>query len=304
MPLGLGRDGDYRYYLPLTISTEEQEFANKVVEINIDLESYEKELNDFRTIDAGSLRVFETETDRTVRAAAAFAVVDLETPALVDTLVQRLEVTDVGSNARVALVNVLARFEDPRTTPVLQRVLRGDDINSRDAAALGLARRWDPVAVTQLIRMVQARRHARAAVQHLELLTSQGFETEDYDEIARNYSDWFKIKSTGNPAIWFRDALIERGYEASVLNSFVEASQKKAMPEVANEAVPLMLRVMRDRDWYIARNASAILARKMGDEAPDILEYYRSPQEREASIRAFNGWWAVEEKRLEAERRG
>ncbi|MCK5461720.1 MAG: hypothetical protein KAI95_01850, partial [Bacteroidales bacterium] len=63
VPLGLGRDGDYRYYLPLTISTEEQEFANKIVEIKIDLESYEKEINDFRTIDAGSLRVFETNEE-------------------------------------------------------------------------------------------------------------------------------------------------------------------------------------------------------------------------------------------------
>jgi len=250
------------------------------------------------------LRVFENETDRTVRAAAAFAVVDLETPELVNTLVQRLEVTDVGSNARVALVNVLARFEDPRTTPVLQRVLRGDDINSRDAAALGLARRWDAVAVTQLILMVQARRHPRAAVQHLELLTSQGFETEDYDEIARNYSDWFKIKSTGNPAIWFRDALIERGYEASVLNSFVEESQKTAVPTIADEAVPLMLRVLRDRDWYIARNASAILVARIGKGAPTALEYFLSPQEREAAIAAFNDWWRKEEKRIEAEKRG
>jgi HEAT repeat protein len=250
------------------------------------------------------LRVFESETDRTVRAAAAFAVVDLETPELVDTLVQRLEVTNVGSNARVALVNVLARFEDPRTTPVLQRVLRGDDINSRDAAALGLARRWDAVAVTQLIRMVQARRHARAAVQHLELLTSQGFETEDYDEIARNYSDWFKIKSTGSPAIWFRDSLIERGYETSVLNSFVEGSKKAAMPPIDFEAVPMLLRVLRDGDWYINRNASALLALKMGKDAPDTLEYYRSPKERENSIRIFNEWWSKEEKRLEAERRG
>ena len=98
-----------------------------------------------------------------------------------NSLVQRLEVTEVGSSARVALVNVLARFEDPRTTPILQRVLRGDDVNSRDAAALGLARRWDPVAVTQLIRMAQAKRHGRAAVQHLEILTSQAIESEEYD---------------------------------------------------------------------------------------------------------------------------
>ncbi|MEM8884446.1 MAG: HEAT repeat domain-containing protein [Planctomycetota bacterium] len=262
------------------------------------------------------LRVFENETDRTVRAAAAFAVVELETPELVDTLVQRLELTDVGSNARVALVNVLARFNDPRTTPVLKRVLRGDDVNSRDAAALGLARRWEAVGVRQLIRMVQARRHPRAAVQHLEVLTSQGFESEDYDTIARNYEDWFKTQSTATPASWFRDALKLRGYQTKVLDAFVKASKESPdasknpppppppVPGAADEAVPLLLRVMRDDDWYLARNASAIVAQRMGKGAPMTLEYFLSTQDRERSIRIFNDWWDEEEKRIEAERRG
>lgn len=63
VPLGLEGDGDYRYYLPVTISTGEQEFSDKIVEIDINLESYEKEINDFRTIDAGSLRVFEASEE-------------------------------------------------------------------------------------------------------------------------------------------------------------------------------------------------------------------------------------------------
>jgi len=253
------------------------------------------------------LRVFEDERDRTVRAAAAAAIVELESSALVDSLVQRLEVSDAGSNARVALVNVLARFSDARTGPLLRRVMLGDDTLSKDAAALGLARRWDPIAVAQLIRMVEERRTPRAAVVHLELLTSQGFESTDYDEIARNYSDWYKIKSTGRPPIWFRDVLLTRNFDVASMNSFValpDEGPPELIPDINDESVQLMLRLLRDRDWFIARNASLVLARHIGDEAPAVLEYFLSPQEREDAIRAFNVWWQAEEKRIEKAKRG
>jgi len=253
------------------------------------------------------LRVFEDERERTVRAAAAAAIVELETPELVDSLVQRLDISDAGSNARVALVNVLARFSDKRTGPLLRRVMRGDDNLSKDAASLGLARRWDPVAVTQLIRMVQARRTPRAAVVHLEILSSQGFESTDYDEIARNYADWYKIKSTGRPSVWFRDALMERSHRVAVLNSFValpDEGRPPLIPDVSNEAIPLLLRALRDREWYIARNASLVLAHHIGKDAPPVLEYFISPDEHDEAIKRFNVWWEKEEKRIEKERRG
>jgi hypothetical protein len=60
VPLGFGYEGDYRYDLPVTISAENQDFVNKVVDVELDLEKFEKEINDFRIIDEGSIRVFET----------------------------------------------------------------------------------------------------------------------------------------------------------------------------------------------------------------------------------------------------
>ena len=60
IPLGFDTEGDYRYYLPVTLTTEQQDFVDKIVEIPLDLEEFEKEINDSRTIDPGSLRVFET----------------------------------------------------------------------------------------------------------------------------------------------------------------------------------------------------------------------------------------------------
>jgi HEAT repeat protein len=87
------------------------------------------------------LGVFRTEADVRVRAAAASGIVSMESPELVKSLLDRMQLTSSGSAERVALVNILARFQSDRTLPVLRSVLRGDDTSSADAAALGLARR-------------------------------------------------------------------------------------------------------------------------------------------------------------------
>ena len=63
LPLGLGLDGDYRYYLPVTVTAGDQDFNNKIVEIELDLEKLGSEINDRRGIDPGSVRVVETNKE-------------------------------------------------------------------------------------------------------------------------------------------------------------------------------------------------------------------------------------------------
>ena len=91
------------------------------------------------------------------------------------------------------------------------------------------------------------------------------------------------------------------------MNSFValpDEGPPDLIPDINDESVQLMLRLLRDRDWFIARNASLVLARHIGEKSPAVLEYFLSPQEREDSIRAFNVWWQAEEKRIEKAKRG
>ncbi len=249
------------------------------------------------------LAVFQREADVRVRAAAASGLVKLETPELVSRLIQRLELTDPASLERVALVNVLSRFRTDATRGVLLAVLKGDDTLSQDAAALGLARRWDESCIPQLIRMTRAGRNARSAVLHLKMISSREFESESYPTQADNYSAWFQASATGNARAWFVEALTSRGYDASALHEFAAATGPD-LPPVPDEAVPLLLRVLRDKDWFLQRNASYVLSLRIGADGPEPISHVTTPEELEATIRAYNDWWAAQVARTEAERRG
>lgn len=231
---------------------------------------------------------FRKEADVRVRAAAANALVRLETPALVDQLVQRLQETRGADPERVALVNVLARFRSDRPVVLLRAVVKGDDELSAEAAALGLARRWDDEALIPLIRMLKNGHNTRAAVRHLQLLTSQAFESESYAEQAKNYQGWATAHGTGNARVWFRDALEQRGYD---VRPFAEWAAAASLAPPSDEAVPVLLKALRDKEWFVQRNASFLLNLRIGDAAPEEIGYATAQGEAEAAIRGYHDWW-------------
>ncbi|MCZ6786800.1 MAG: HEAT repeat domain-containing protein [Planctomycetota bacterium] len=249
------------------------------------------------------LEVFTAEPETFVRAEAALALVDLETPELVDRLITALRTTRAQDPKRVPLVNVLARMKSNKTVPALQSVLLGDDPVSADAAALGLARRWDETALTTLVTMIKRRRNPRSAVMHLELLTSQTFDAKDFEEQARNYEIWSTVNVSGNPRIWFRDALAERGYDPSVLATWVAGRKGDRVPR---EAIPLLLEVLNDKEWFLIRNSSMLLNEYIGDEkvAPKQITHLSLPQEQKVSIDAYHDWWLTVREKEKAEERG
>jgi HEAT repeat protein len=234
------------------------------------------------------LGVFKGEGDLRVRAAAANALVKLESPELVDYLIETLQLTDAMAPERVAIVAVLARFRSNKPLEILRAVLAGDDQVSADAAALGLARRWEDAALIQLIRMIKNGARERTAVRHLQLLTSQAFESASYKRQAENYEGWATTHATGNPRVWYRAALEERGYDTAPLKKWVEAKELGPVPD---GAVPVLLRALRDADWYIQRNASFLLGHRMGPTAPKTITFSTSPADAEAAIRAYHDWW-------------
>ncbi|MGQ0613124.1 MAG: HEAT repeat domain-containing protein [Planctomycetaceae bacterium] len=255
------------------------------------------ESRDPRVADA-LVRVFENETDLRVRTAAANALVGIETPELVEALIQRLQLTRAESGERVALVNVLARFKSPSAEGPLRAALNGDDTASADAAALGLARRWDGGALGQLIAMLRRGRNARSALLHLQLLSSRAFAGEGFEEQARNYESWVAANGDGDPRIWFRDVLAERGHDTAPLATFAAGDALK------ESAIPLLLRVLRESEWYLVRNASMLLSERMGPGAPEILDHLTMEEDKEKAIRAYHAWWAKESEKSKAAERG
>jgi len=244
------------------------------------------------------LRVLERESDVRVRGAAANAVVRLESPALVDRLIERLQLTPAQSPERVALVYILARFRSPKTNEILRAALEGDDPPSASAAALGLARRGDPAALTQLISMLVDGTNGRTAMLHLQMLTSRAFEVPEFRDQAENYKNWNLASTGGNPRTWFVEALAERGYETAPLASWAAG---KALDDAA---VPVLLRALRDGAWFIRRNACVALASRHGPDAPEEITYNSTDAEAERTIRAYHDWWLREEEARKARERG
>ncbi len=245
--------------------------------------------------------VFTKEGDVRVRAAAANGLVRLETPALVEQLVARLQETRGADPERVALVNVLARFRSDRPQALLRAVVKGDDELSAEAAALGLARRWDDEALIPLIRMLKNGHNTRAAVRHLQLLTSQAFESESYAEQAKNYQGWATAHGTGNAKLWFKDAIEQRGYD---VRPFEEWAAAASIESPSDEAVPILLKALRDKEWFVQRNASFLLNLRIGDGAPEEIGYATTAEEAEAAIRVYHDWWDAYGKAQKAREKG
>ena len=225
----------------------------------------------------------------------------METPELVDHLIDTLQLTDALAPERVAMVAVLARFRSDEPLDILRAVLGGDDQVSADAAALGLARRWEDAALIQLIKMIKIGANERAAVRHLQLLTSRAFENASFKRQAENFEGWATTHATGNPRVWYRDALDERGYDVAPLRKWVEAKELGLVPD---EAVPVLLRALRDTDWFIQRNASFLLGHRIGPDAPRTINYSTSPADAEAAIRAYHDWWSAVSRKKRADEQG
>jgi len=247
-------------------------------------------------------KVFRKIADSDVRTAAARALVEMESPVLVDRIIKRIELTPAHDPERVALVSVLGRFESDKPLDMLRRVLQGDDVFSRDAAALGLARRWDDIAMEQLITMVRAGRKARLAVRHLQMLTSREFVSESFSRQADNYAGFWASKSPENPKLWFVAALEARGFNVRPLQEW--ASADGLVPKTTDEMVPILLRALRAEEWYLRRNASYLLDRHAGEQGVGVIDYTTSRREEERVVRAYNAWWKAERERQERERRG
>jgi hypothetical protein len=105
--------------------------------------------------------------------------------------------------------------------------------------------------------------------------------------------------------MWFRDALSARGETVDSLDGWAAADTLQQVPD---GAVPVLLRALRDKDWFVARNAAFLLTRRMEadgrKDAPAPIDYASTPPEREAAIAAYHDWWAVIVEKRRADEKG
>lgn len=220
-----------------------------------------------------------------VREAAGRSLVDLGTNdarfAVIDPLVRG----DVEGEQKARLLQVLSGFEGDVVVGMLQRHLSDKDVNVVAAAALGAAKHNVSRAVPALIHVLRKGEGSdkEAALRALETLTSRRLGASGYSNAAELYGQWFETNGSGDFRRWFREALKDKGYDVGPLNAYVQGDDSDA-------AVPLLVRVLRDPDPVLRRNAAVALRDVTGRSFGTVD---RATSSRDAAVIAdlWSRWW-------------
>ena len=89
----------------------------------------------------------------------------------------------------------------------------------------------------------------------------------------------------GGDRTWFRDAVARKGYDTTSLGGYVRGEDDV-------QAVPLLLRTIRDDDPVIRRNSDVALRRVSRREMPTRIERGASREEARAVADRWATWWS------------
>ncbi len=225
------------------------------------------------------------DADPRVNAKAGEVLAEMGTAdarfALLDPLVRG----EADPMRRARLVDVLGRFEGEAVGPLLLRHLGDKDIRVVAAAALRGAEHDLPEAVPYLISLLRRGQgtERERALQALEMLTSMRFEETGYSLVAERYEKWYESNAAGNPRVWFRAALKRRGYETAALATYV-AGQPELTP------VPMLIRVLRDSDPVLRRNAARALT-QVTRRSFGVVERNTTARDAAKIADRWSHWW-------------
>jgi HEAT repeat protein len=194
-----------------------------------------------------------------VQRAAGDALVALGTDDARFAVIEALTRGDKDAARRARLVDVIGRFEGRVVEEVLTRQLDDTSPEVVAVAALRAGQKGLPAAVPHLIALLRRGSEVERdqALQGLEDLTYQRLAAPGFGVKADQYEAWWASAKVGNERVWFREALVARGYDVGQMAGYV-----KGEPSLA--AVPVLLRALRDADPLLRQGAARALERIAG----------------------------------------
>ncbi|MDJ0521424.1 MAG: HEAT repeat domain-containing protein [Planctomycetota bacterium] len=230
------------------------------------------------------------DRDETVRDAAGRTLAELGSEEARFALVEHLTGGEPDPERRARIIDVLGRFEGEIVPPLLRRHLGDRDTRVRYAAALRAAQHNMSEAFPFLLDILRkgGGQQRDDAVQAIENLTSTRFAVRGYTALAERYEAWFedpRVKGRDDRA-WFREALKRKGYDISPMAVYLDGKQDLG-------PVPLLIRVLRDDDPILRRNAGLALERLTGRRAGDRIRRDTPAAEAAAAADRWSRWYAA-----------
>ncbi len=210
-----------------------------------------------------------SDRDPSVRETAGRTLANLGTDEARFALVEHLTGGEPDPERRARLVDVLGRFEGDIVPALLRSYLGDRDARVRHAAALRAAGHNMAESfpfLLQILRKGEGKQRDEALVA-IENLTSTRFAERGYSAVAQRYEEWYddpRMRAKSD-RVWFREALKRKGYDVGPLAAYLEGKQELG-------AGPLLVRVLRDDDAVLRRNAALALERLTGHREGDRIE--------------------------------
>lgn len=226
------------------------------------------------------------DKDGAVRRAAGDALVELGTRDARLAVIEPLMAKTVMGSKKAQLLEVLAGFEGEIVASLLQRHLTDKDTDVVAAAALGAAHQNLDSAVPALIHLLRkgSGTQKEKALRAIETLTSRRLPASGYANAAEQYEQWYETNSGGGFRRWFRDSLKDRAYDVGPLNGWMQGRPDK-------NSIPLLVRVLRDPDPVLRRNAAVALRETAGQSLGEV-ERTTSARDAAAIADLWSRWWS------------
>lgn len=223
-----------------------------------------------------------------VRRTAGDALVALGSDEARLALLEALTRGEPDAARRARLLDVIGRFEGRVVEEVLVRQLDDADPGVVAVVALRAGQKGLPASVPHLVALLRrgSERERDQAQAVLEGLTCQRLLAPGFSAKADQLEAWWATARVGTERTWLRDALAERGYDTSGMAGFVRG-------EPSMEAVPVLLRALRDGDPVFRQAAARALERMTGKSFGELGRGVPAGDAGRVADR-WSAWWRDE----------
>ncbi len=210
------------------------------------------------------LQVLLNDTSKEVRKAAARSLAKQNTPEVQAALWNIFYQEKLSSPLRCLALEALSEGNTKKPSKKLKLLLQSEDKLIRTMVAIHLAPFWEKEAVPNLIEglLPQKQEYPNLRLlsqQALERITFTRFQENNSTQLHKTYLQWWKKHQELSVLEWFFHSVRKKGYDvAPLLDVLLETEEQ-------NQAIPLLIRVLKKEDWYL-KDGSLWLLEKLSGE--------------------------------------
>lgn len=221
------------------------------------------------------------DTSQRVNQIASQSLIEWGTPEVQDVLLRELN-SSKNPSLRLRIIDTLGQFAKQDLLKELKPYLEDEDSLIRISTAALFANFGEYSIIPLLVESI-GKGNDYLVLQSLSMLTCQNFKGSS-EQIAIRYKHWWEENRLLGQRQWYFNALREQGYPVDELLEYTAGNDQD------KRGVPVLLKALKDQNWYIRYNASLALENISGLKNNRMYQQ-TSVEEREKQILNWYQWW-------------